>query len=676
MSIFVKKHFRTRDSWQLVLFAVATIVLLFLFVEAQPVDPDKHNALISDLRELQKRDIELGKVVLFNHYQLHHNYDEVVAIMQRMQLLTSGLAQHQKIGSLPDTLEVNRALHALRQQIEHELAVLEEFKSNDSLLKNSLNYLPRQVNMLLKSLPETQHGPFDLIVRDILLITLDQRKEVQELLEQHIDLVDRIIPNLPEHVINMASSILVHARSIITHADKISVLINQLHSQGKEGAGSTLEQIYIQHYQAQQRIAEFFRLLLLLLAMFMLSYAIYLYYQMSKREDQLRIAATAFETQEGIMITDANNNIIRVNKSFQDITGYSAEEVLGKNIDILSSGRHGKAFYAAMWESIDSTGSWQGEEWGKRKNGEIYPGWLSITATMNTDGVATHYVRTQTDITDRKVAEAEKQKHEESLKSYNIHLEEQVEARTKELIKARDEAEKANKSKSKFLSRMSHELRTPLNAILGFGQLLEMDNKGLNETQKDYVSETLYAGRHLLELVDEVLDLTRIEAGKMKVSMDETEVGDILQQSISLVTPQAEERKIELIDHISKMGYSVYADATRLKQILLNFLSNAVKYNREQGCITLDSKIIDKQRLRLCVTDTGVGLTEEEIAKLFTPFERLSAESNVQGTGIGLVITKFLVEIMGGAIGVDSTKGEGSTFWVELALSNPDKAAL
>ncbi len=237
-----------------------------------------------------------------------------------------------------------------------------------------------------------------------------------------------------------------------------------------------------------------------------------------------------------------------------------------------------------------------------------------------------------------------------------------------EIIEAKEEAEHANAAKSDFLSRMSHELRTPMNAILGFGQLMELESDGLNERQRDHIKEILDAGNHLLNLINEVLDLTEIESGRLAISHDEVSIDEVVKQCISLMLPLAEARQLTLTDNISGKGYILKADATRLKQVMLNLLSNAVKYNSDKGTITLDSAVSDKQRLRISITDTGKGLTKEDMAKLFTSFERLDAKLNVEGTGIGLVITKNLVELMGGSIGIESTLGEGSTFWIELEL--------
>ncbi len=261
---------------------------------------------------------------------------------------------------------------------------------------------------------------------------------------------------------------------------------------------------------------------------------------------------------------------------------------------------------------------------------------------------------------------------EAALRALNAELEQRVQQRTLELVHARDEAESANRAKSEFLSRMSHELRTPMHAILGFGQLLQGDTAlALAEPSRTHLREILRAGQRLLGLINELLDLERIEAGQLVLAPSAVEVAPLLQECLLASESLAARQRVQLPDpHSLSLPGRVVADRDRLRQVLLNLLSNAIKHNRRGGQVGL-LVAPDGEALRITVSDTGPGLDEAQRARLFHAFERLGAERGaVDGAGIGLALSKRLVELMGGQIGLDSEPGTGSRFWVRLASAD------
>jgi PAS domain S-box-containing protein len=239
-------------------------------------------------------------------------------------------------------------------------------------------------------------------------------------------------------------------------------------------------------------------------------------------------------------------------------------------------------------------------------------------------------------------------------------------AKDEELRLAKLAAEQANEAKSEYLSRMSHELRTPLNAILGFAQLLELDD--LHDEQRDNLDHIMSGARHLLSLINEVLDIAAIEAGRLALSLEPVPMADVVAETVSLIRPLADQHNIVIAAPGVACSTHVLGDRQRLKQVLLNLLSNAVKYNREGGSVELSCAPVADDRLRIAVTDTGLGIPPEALARLFVPFERVGRQSGIEGTGLGLPLSKRLAEAMDGRLDLTSVPGQGSTFWIELPL--------
>ena len=374
--------------------------------------------------------------------------------------------------------------------------------------------------------------------------------------------------------------------------------------------------------------------------------------RVEERTEELRAANQALAESErrlfdildhspaSIFLKDLDGRYLFMNRSCETVLGAPVGQAIGKSDHDLLPPPIADLFRAHDRQVIGCGTALEFEEYGPEL--ELQPRVFHSSKFLLRDSTGSPYALCgiATDITERKRAE----------QAMSI---------------ARREAERANRAKSEFLSRMSHDLRTPMNAVLGFAQLLDMDN--LSEEQRESVSQILEAGRHLLELMNEVLDISRVESGTLSLSPEPVAIADTVDQVVKLMRPLGSRRRItvEALPSTAESRY-VRADRHRLNQILLNLMSNAIKYNRDDGSVIVSCEE-DGGRVRISVTDTGAGIPQEKLALLFTPFERLGADqTGIEGTGLGLALSRGLAEAMGGRLGVRSQIDRGSTFWVEL----------
>jgi PAS domain S-box-containing protein len=376
-------------------------------------------------------------------------------------------------------------------------------------------------------------------------------------------------------------------------------------------------------------------------------------------EEKLRWTEEGFRlmvesvTDAAIVMLDSEGRVVSWNSGAQRIKGYSAEEIVGQ---------HFSRFYPPAdiergtpqhdLDSAAAEGRFEVEGWRMRKDGSMFWANVVFTAIRDPAGNARGFAKLTRDLTERRQVE-------------------------QTLTLAKGAAEKANLAKSEFLSSMSHELRSPLNAILGFAQLMESDATPATPSQKASIDEILRAGWYLLELINEILDLAQIESGKLSLSPEPTSLAEVILECQAMIEPQAQARGISMTFPQFDVPCFVAADRTRLKQVLINLLSNAIKYNTAGGTVVVDRAGSTAERIRLNVRDSGAGLSPEKLAQLFQPFNRLGQEHGAeQGTGIGLVMSKRLVELMGGVLSVESTVGVGSVFSWELdAAAAPELEA-
>jgi PAS domain S-box-containing protein len=382
-------------------------------------------------------------------------------------------------------------------------------------------------------------------------------------------------------------------------------------------------------------------------------------------EIELRKLSLALEqSPESIAITNLDACIEYVNEAFVRNTGYSREEAMGQNPRLLQSGRTSKSTYDKLWNAMTQGRPWKGEFINRRKDGSEYIEFAIITPLRQPDGTISHYVAVKEDITEKKRLGAE-------LDAHRHHLEQLVESRTAELVEARRQADAANQAKSVFLANMSHEIRTPMNAIIGLTHLLRQG--GATPEQAERLGKIDGAGRHLLGIINDILDLSKIEAGRLQLESTDFALAAVLDNVASIIGESALEKGLRIELDRGDVPQWLRGDPTRLRQALLNYAGNAVKFT-EAGSIALRARLLeddgDDLRVRFEVQDTGVGIAADKIGRLFQAFEQADASTTRKygGTGLGLAITDRIARLMGGDVGVESTPGLGSLFWFTARL--------
>ena len=378
-------------------------------------------------------------------------------------------------------------------------------------------------------------------------------------------------------------------------------------------------------------------------------------------QDRLRISDSALKAiTQGMLIVTPQLVVVEANPAFLAMTGYTEAEVVGQKCTIFNGPQTGKSTLRRFVDSITRQRKFSGETFNYRKDGSGFWNELSVSPVYDAQGKLSHFICINTDISARK------------------GMDQALQRKNEELQAATSVAEKANSAKSEFLSSMSHDLRSPLNAIVGFAQLLETGTPAPTTLQKRNIDRILAGGWYLLKLINEILDLAQIESGKQTLTLQATPLAPMMLECQNLVDTKAQSHAVSLRFPRFQEPLSVVADPVRLKQVMVNLLSNAIKYNRPNGHVDVAVHTVGVGYLRITVTDTGSGLSTEEVAQLFVPFNRLGQESGqTEGTGIGLVVTKKLTELMGGTMGVQSTPGVGSTFWVQFkAAPTPTLLAL
>lgn len=361
-------------------------------------------------------------------------------------------------------------------------------------------------------------------------------------------------------------------------------------------------------------------------------------------ESQQRMSLHVQRTPLGVIEWDKHFCVTEWNPAAETIFGFTKDEALGRHAYDLILSEDATKHVDQIWKNLLAlkNGLRSTNENITKDGNTILCEWYN-TPLVNDTGEAIGVASLVQDITLQKNTETA-------------------------LIEAKEAAEYASKAKSKFLSHMSHEFNTPLNAILGFSQLLQLDGNLTNQ-QKETVEEIINGGNHLLELISGVLHLSDIETGRLQCSLEDCNLNNMLTECSSFIDLLASKYDVQITNNINRMSnYIIRVDKVHFKQVMRNLLSNAIKYNTDKGSVVLSCEIMDKNQLRIKITDTGEGLTEQELQRLFKPFERMRDYNGINGIGIGLISSKRLIKLMGGNIGVESKIGKGCQFWVQVPL--------
>ncbi|MCC7372803.1 MAG: PAS domain-containing protein [Chloroflexi bacterium] len=386
-------------------------------------------------------------------------------------------------------------------------------------------------------------------------------------------------------------------------------------------------------------------------------------------ESQLRLQDAALRAAaNAVVITDTQGTIRWVNPAFTTLTGYTAEEAVGQNPRVLKSGQHDRPFYDHLWSAIRRGDVWRGEVINRRKDGTTYVEEMTITPVRDEHGEIANFVAVKSDVTARRRAE-------QALAAANKELAAAV-LRANDMTAA---AESASRAKSEFLAMMSHEIRTPMNGVIGMAEILSATD--LDDEQRDAVETIRTSADALLSVINDVLDFSKIEAGRLEPDLQPTNVAAVVRGVADVVRIEAQRRGLALVCEVDeRLAGPVLADAGRLRQVLLNLASNAVKFT-EQGSVALRASVVEETpdglTAYIAVADTGIGISPDVLGRLFQPFTQADSSTTRRygGTGLGLAISHRLMQLLGGRIGVESSPGEGSTFWIHIALDRVQATA-
>jgi len=659
-----------RWIWGVFALLAALGAVLFIGVTDRPSD-------LQTLRELTAQqlliDSQFRESLLRNRHGVEYNYD---AMINRHAALQQGLTQ---LNALQAPAAIQSAIAAYANLLHTEVDQLESFKSLNAALRNATRYYQFETRRLIEALPDTPANrqlklelhKFSL---DTIRLAAGERNDDGLSATATADAaLTAAAERLPEQR-NTFLRLTQHAQRIVNDMPRLQAVTLALMRNDRHVELGRIQQLADRELalaanQAlqQRRLLGGLAVLLLIALTFVIQRRVRDIAARLAAEEKMRDLSQAVEQSPNIIVvTDLEGNIEYVNAALAKIAGFSPAEVVGTNMRALRSGKTPPETYRELWQTLRAGNIWQGEFVNRRKDGSEYVGAAVIGPVRRPDGSIAHYVGVQEDVTEKKRIEAELQHHRD-------HLEDLVEQRTAELSRAVSAAEAANVAKSRFLATMSHELRTPMNGVLGMAQLLLAGPADEAET-REYARTILHSGQTLLTLLNDILDLSKVESGKLSLESGIVAPAELLRDTEALFAGNAEAKGLALSARWSGPADQRYrGDPHRLRQMLSNLTNNAIKFTM-QGEVRIEACEIAADGptalLEFAVTDTGMGIPADRQALLFRPFSQIDDSTTRQfgGTGLGLSIVKSLARLMEGDVGVVSAPGEGARFWFRVRL--------
>lgn len=691
--------------WQQILLSAGVVLLLtFLYWKTYTVDFPEHDRFTRNLLQLQEGDTTLNQDVLAARYGLVNNYDDQVADLVHLKKILANLNQIPSFISPSGQADIQRHLVKATKSLEKKEAVVEQIKSRAAILKNSLHYFPKLATELAAEIAAKK----DAKNRNLANIIIDLRRDVliYNLMNDsdHFAKVQENLVKFKKNIINYDKDpklnknlnlLIVHTKIILENRKEVEDLLKQLLEFASYQHSKELYSLYNFYYEKTSKTANFYRLILYLFALSLLAYIGYIIIKLRQASHSLNVANETLEKR----VQERTKELFKINEALTE-----SEERYRRLVELspetIAVHRRGKFLYINTAGSQLLGASSQQEIIGRSLLDFIHPDYhqlvkrrIRIVATdeRQVESTELKVLRLDGEIIDvEAVAISIAYQGKSAIQSVIRDITDRQRIQ-KELQLAKEAAIAANLAKSQFLANMSHELRTPLNGIIGYTELLQEEIEDLGDTQLLAELEQIHnASKHLLALINDILDISKIEAGKMDIYLETFDIASMVQDVTATAQPLIEKNANTLqINCPTRLG-TMYADLTKTRQVLLNLLSNAAKFT-QQGTVTLTvlketvgaedqpSEETEAQTLIIFqVTDTGIGMTTTQLEQIFQPFTQAdpSTTRKYGGTGLGLAISQQFCQMMGGDITVESQVGIGSAFTVRLPEQVSDERSL